>query len=110
MPANRKPVKAALVWSYAGSITVGFLLAGALESFVLAVSDPIDLVVAKVLNFFLLQARTFQVRILEPRLSGAVITVLLALSGVLFGCGLWLGTWLYPTTKPAAHVATESKD
>lgn len=110
MSAERKSVKAALASSYAGPIAIALLLASGLDGFVIAVRDPIDALVCSGLNFFLRQAPTFSVRISSPMLSGTTTALVVGLSVLVFGCGLWMGTWLYPTANPAAHVAVETKD
>lgn len=98
MPVKRKSVKAALANSYAGTIATALLLAAGLLGSVIAVRDPIDAVVRTGLNFLLRQAPSLSVRIQGPRPDVFLFAFLAAVSVLLFGCGLWLGTWLYPTT------------
>jgi hypothetical protein len=99
MTSERKPIRTALVRSYAGSVAVALLLLGALQAMVVAVRDPIELVVSKSLNFLLLQSRTYETIMPESRPSTAGMSVFLILSVLLFGCGLWLGTWLHPSAS-----------
>lgn len=108
MSVERKSAKAALASSYAGPIAIALLLAGGLDGFVIAVRDPIDALVCSGLNFFLRQAPTFSVRIHSPMLSGMTTTMMVSLSVLVFGCGLWLGTWLYPASPPVG--ATPARD
>lgn len=98
MPVKRKSVKAALANSYAGPIATALLLATGLLGSVIAVRDPIDAVVRAGLNFLLRQAPSLSVRIHGPRPDAFLFVFLAAASGLVFGCGLWLGTWLYPTS------------
>lgn len=106
MTSERKPIKAALARSYAGSVAVALLLLGGLQSIVMAVRDPMELAVSKVLNFLLLQSRAYETTIPESRPSVAFISVFLILSVLLFGCGLWLGTWLHPRSPSVTGTST----
>jgi hypothetical protein len=96
MPAKRKSAKAALASSYAGGIVIALLLAAGLGGFVMAVRDPIDALVRAGLNFFLRQAPGISVRMHGPTPSAFLFVFLAVMAVLLFGCGLWLGSWLYP--------------
>ncbi len=103
MSAKRKSAKAALASSYAGPVAIALLLAGGLEGFVTAVGDPIDALVCSGLNFFLRQAPTLSIRIHAPTPSAFLFVFLAVLAVLVFACGLWLGTWLYPAGASAAE-------
>ena len=99
MPAKRKSAKAALARSYAGPIAIALLLAAGLDGFVIAVRDPIDAVVRAGLNLVLRHSPTLSIRIHGPTPSPFSLLFLTVLAALLFGCGLWLGIWLYPSTR-----------
>jgi len=73
--------------------------------------DPIDALICDSLNFVLRHSPTLSVRLHGPTLSvSSGIFVTLAVAAlVLLGCGLWLGTWLYPTDAlpPKAPVPSQ---
>ena len=100
MSAKRKSARAALATSYAGPIAIALLLAGGVDGFVIAVRDPITALVCTGLNLLLRQAPTVSIRLQGPPPNAFLFVFVAILAVLVSGCGLWLGTWLYPNLSP----------
>jgi hypothetical protein len=100
MSAKRKSVRAALATTYAGPIAIALLLAGGIDGFVIAVRDPVTALLCTGLNLLLRQAPTVSIRLQGPTPSAFLFVFGAVLAVLVFACGLWLGTWLYPNLSP----------